>query len=69
MAHCCFQTYPQPTVLTELAHMGHLKQEKSSQFLIFFHLFSSPVCILCSLPKRSSFLQKLQNPYRKVANV
>lgn len=62
MTHCCFQTYPQPTVLTELAHMGHLEEKNHhessmSSFVVFSF---SHVYILCWPPKKSTFSQKLQ---------
>lgn len=70
MSHCCFQTYPQPTVLTELAHMGHLKGKKWSCFQYFFICFFFPhLYILCSPPKKSTFSQKLQKSYCGVAKL
>ena len=58
MAYCCFQTYSQPTVLAELAHMSHLKGEISSQFLIFFHFSSFSVYVFYVHPLEGQISHK-----------
>lgn len=58
MSHCCFQTYPQPTVLTELAHMGHLKGKKWSCIQYFFICFFFLMYIFYVHPKKSQLSHK-----------